>query len=114
MTAPIMVTDRAAQEVKRIVAENPPEEGQKVRLRLKIVGGGCSGFQHKLELDADANEKLDEVYEVNDIGVVIDKRSLIYAEGATIDFHDDLNIRGFSVENPKSTSKCGCGSSFSM
>ena len=110
----ITVTERAAKEVRHIVAENPPDEGQTVHLRLKVVGGGCSGYQHKLELDAEIDDKRDEVFEISGIKVVVDKRSLMYVEGATIDFHDDLNKRGFSVSNPNSKSTCGCGSSFSM
>ena len=109
---PVVVTDRAASEVKRIVADqNLPE---KLYLRLRVVGGGCSGFQHKLDLDPQVNEKLDETFELNGVNVVIDKRSLLYLTGVTVDFHDDLNKRGFSIENPSAKTKCGCGSSFSM
>lgn len=72
-TAPVTVTEKAASEVRRIVAEqNVPE---KLYLRLRVVGGGCSGFQHKLDLDPQVNEKLDEVFEVHGVPVVIDKRS---------------------------------------
>jgi iron-sulfur cluster assembly protein len=111
-TAPITVTEKAASEVRRIVAEqNVPE---KLYLRLRVVGGGCSGFQHKLDLDPQVNEKLDEVFEVHGVPVVIDKRSLLYMAGVVVDFHDDLNKRGFSITNASAKSTCGCGSSFSM
>ena len=109
---PVIVSERAATEVKRIVAEQ--QSNDKLYLRLRVVGGGCSGFQPKLDLDATVNPKLDEVFEVHGIGVVIDKRSLLYINGATVDFHDDLNKRGFSITNPGAKSTCGCGSSFSM
>lgn len=109
---PVVVTERAAAEVKRIVAEQKLEE--KLHLRLRVVGGGCSGFQHKLDLDPQVNEKLDETFEIHGVPVVIDKRSLLYIGGATVDFHDDLNKRGFSITNPTAKSTCGCGSSFSM
>jgi iron-sulfur cluster assembly protein len=109
---PIQLTERAAAEVKRIVAEqNLPE---KLYLRLRVVGGGCSGFQHKLDLDPTVNEKLDETFLLHGVDVVIDKRSLLYLDGVAVDFHDDLNKRGFSIENPHAKTKCGCGSSFSM
>jgi len=109
---PVVITEKAASEVKRIVAEqNLPE---KLYLRLRVVGGGCSGFQNKLDLDPQVNEKLDETFHVHGVDVVIDKRSLLYISGATVDFHDDLNKRGFSVTNPQAKSTCGCGSSFSM
>ena len=112
----ITVTEKAANEVKRIIAEQRDAGTfpEKVYLRLRVVGGGCSGFQHKLDLDPQFNEKLDEAFEFHGVPVVVDKRSLMYLSGATVDFHDDLNARGFSVQNPSAKSTCGCGSSFSM
>ena len=112
----ITVTEKAASEVKRIVAEQQASGSfpEKVYLRMRVVGGGCSGFQHKLDLDQVANEKLDEVFEFHGVPVVVDKRSLMYLGDATVDFHDDLNRRGFSITNPSAKSTCGCGSSFSM
>ena len=109
---PVTISERAAAEVRRITSEqNLPE---KLYLRLRVVGGGCSGFQNKLDLDPQVNEKLDETFEAHGVPVVIDKRSLLYITGATVDFHDDLNKRGFSITNPTAKSTCGCGSSFSM
>jgi len=112
----ITVTEKAAHEVKRIIQEQQ-ETGampEKIYLRLRVVGGGCSGFQHKLDLDPAVSEKLDEVFEFHGVPVVVDRRSLMYLENATVDFHDDLNRRGFSITNPSARSTCGCGSSFSM
>lgn len=112
----ITVTERAAQEVRRILADQQGGAGlpEKVYLRMRVEGGGCSGFQHKLDLDPAVNPKLDEVFEFHGVPVVVDKRSLIYLGDATVDFHEDLNRRGFSVTNPNAKSTCGCGSSFSM
>ena len=112
----ITLTEKAANEVKRIISEqqgtgNGPE---KIYLRMRVVGGGCSGFQHKLDLDPQVNEKLDEVSEIHGVPVAIDKRSMMYVEGVTVDFHDEINRRGFSITNPSAKSTCGCGSSFSM
>ena len=113
---PITLTEKAASEVKRIVGDqqtagNAPE---KVYLRMRVVGGGCSGFQHKLDLDPAFNPKLDDLFELHGVPVVVDKRSLMYLGDAVVDFHDDLNRRGFSITNPSAKSTCGCGSSFSM
>jgi iron-sulfur cluster assembly protein len=111
----ITLTEKAAGEVKRIIAEQ--QQGgapEKIYLRMRVVGGGCSGFQHKLDLDPQVNEKLDNVYEMHGVPLVIDKRSLMYLSGAVVDFHDELNRRGFSISNPQAKSTCGCGSSFSM
>jgi len=113
---PITVTEKAAGEVKRIIQEQQSSGSmpEKIYLRLRVVGGGGSGFQHKLDLDPTMSEKLDEVFEFHGVPVVVDKRSLIYLENAQVDFHDDLNRRGFSITNPNAKSTCGCGSSFSM
>ncbi len=114
----IVVTEKAANEVKRIIQEQK-EAGsmpEKIFLRVRVVGGGCSGFQNKLDLDPTVNEKLDEVFDFHGVPVVVDKRSLVYLEGAQVDFLDEphLNRRGFQISNPSAKSTCGCGSSFSM
>jgi iron-sulfur cluster insertion protein len=111
----VVITPKAASEVKRIMAEQAASgTEEKLHLRLRVVGGGCSGFQHKLDLDPQVNDKLDDVFELEGVPVVVDKRSALYLDGVVVDFHDDLNKRGFSVENANAKSKCGCGSSFSM
>src|ERR671923_620494 len=113
---PITVTEKAASEVKRIIEDQKKNPGvpEKVYLRMRVVGGGCSGFQNKLDLDPEFNPKLDELFEFHGVPVVVDKRSLMYLNDVTVDFHDDLNRRGFSITNPSAKSTCGCGSSFSM
>src|SRR6516164_6665452 len=75
-TMPITLTEKAADEVKRIVASQAESAPEKVYLRLRVVGGGCSGFQNKLDLDPTFNEKLDEAFEFHGVPVVVDKRSL--------------------------------------
>lgn len=113
----ITLTEKAASEVKRIISEERASghiAEEKVYLRLRVVGGGCSGFQNKLDLDPQFNDKLDEAFDINGVPVVVDKRSLMYLNEVTVDFHDDLNRRGFSILNPTAKSTCGCGSSFSM
>jgi iron-sulfur cluster insertion protein len=114
-SAKVNLTEKAAEEVRRITADQA-EAGttEKLYLRVRVVGGGCSGFQHKLDLDPQVNPKLDEVFQLHNVDVVVDKRSLLYLDGVTIDFHNDLNKRGFSISNPHAKSTCGCGSSFSM
>jgi len=112
---PIVLTEKAAKEVKKIIADQVAAgETRQLHLRMRVVGGGCSGFQHKLDLDPEVNPKLDAIFEMQGVPVVIDKRSLLYLDGVTVDFHDDLNKRGFSISNPQAKGTCGCGSSFSM
>src|SRR5947208_5742955 len=111
----IIVTEKAAEEVKRIISDQQAAgTSEKLYLRMRVVGGGCSGFQHKLDLDPQVSETLDYVYSMHGVDVVIDRRSVMYLDGVTVDFHNDLNKRGFSVSNPQAKSTCGCGSSFSM
>jgi len=114
---PIVLTEKAASEVRRHIAEQASDvemAGKPLYLRLRVQGGGCSGFQNKLDLDPTFNEKLDHKFEVRGVEVVIDKRSMLYLTGALVDFHDDLNKRGFSVTNPQAKGSCGCGSSYAM
>ena len=114
-TQPIVLTEKAASEVKKIIADQVAAgETRQLHLRMRVVGGGCSGFQHKLDLDPEVNTKLDATFEMHGVPVVIDKRSLLYLDGVTVDFHDDLNKRGFSISNPQAKGTCGCSSSFSM
>ena len=115
---PLTVTEKAASEVKRHIADmssrNEIEPGSTLYLRVRVQGGGCSGFQNKLDLDQKYDEKTDHKFEFHGVEVVVDKRSLLYLAGAVVDFHDDLNKRGFTISNPNAKSTCGCGSSYSM
>lgn len=114
---PISVTEKAAEEVKRHIADvqasGSLEPGGRLYLRVRVQGGGCSGFQNKLDLDPKYDEKTDHKLEFHGIEVVVDKRSMLYLNGAVVDFHDDLNKRGFTITNPNAKSTCGCGTSFS-
>ncbi|MSR55157.1 MAG: iron-sulfur cluster assembly accessory protein [Gemmataceae bacterium] len=112
---PVTVTERAASEVKRIVADQQASgAADTLFLRISVRGGGCSGFQNKLDLDTVFNAKTDVSSEQLGITVVVDKKSLLYLNGATVDFHEDINARGFRITNPQAKGSCGCGSSYSM
>src|SRR3954470_2740843 len=111
----VAVTERAASEVKRIIAEQQASgAAESLYLRISVRGGGCSGFQNKLDLDTIYNEKTDVRSEQHGVTLVVDKKSLLYLQGATVDFHEDLNARGFRITNPQAKGSCGCGSSYSM
>ncbi|HUY93217.1 MAG TPA: iron-sulfur cluster assembly accessory protein [Pirellulales bacterium] len=107
----ITITEKAAREVQRLIDGKPASE--KLCLRLRVDGGGCSGFQHKLDLGVDTNPQLDALFESHGVSVVVDKRSLLFLDGATVDYHDELTRRGFRIDNPNAKSTCGCGNSFS-
>jgi iron-sulfur cluster assembly protein len=116
-TSPVVLSEKAAAKVKQIVADEQakgPDAPKQIHLRVRVVGGGCSGFQHKLDLDPNVNPKLDDVYEMHGVSIVVDKRSAMYLNGVQVDYHDELHRSGFSVSNPSAKTTCGCGSSFSM
>ena len=83
-----------------------------VRLRVGVKGGGCSGFSYVLDL-TETEKETDEVFEQHGIKVVCDPKSLLYLNGTTVDFKDELMGRGFVFNNPNASTTCGCGSSFS-
>jgi FeS assembly SUF system protein len=96
---PITLTEKAAAEVQRIIREQQAADPTlgKIYLRMRVVGGGHSGLQHKLDLDPIIDQKRDELFEFHGVPTVVDKRSLLYLENATVDFHDSSSRRGFSV-----------------
>lgn len=112
----VKLTDRAAEEVRRIAAGNDIDGP--VFLRAGVRGGGCSGFQYTLDMtDEDAVTESDEMFEHESDGrkvtVIVDSKSNLYMDGTTIDFKDEMVGRGFVFDNPNASSCCGCGQSFS-
>ncbi|MYM54408.1 HesB/IscA family protein [Thalassovita mangrovi] len=107
MQLPPKVTQRAFERLAEIGAA---DQGQ--ALRVAVEGGGCSGFQYDIRLDAPAEDDL--VLEGAGEKVVVDAVSLPFLTGATIDFSEELIGARFVIENPNATSSCGCGTSFSM
>ncbi|MEP3331322.1 iron-sulfur cluster assembly accessory protein [Sedimentitalea sp.] len=107
MNLPPKVTDRAFARLAEIGAS---DQGQ--ALRVAVEGGGCSGFQYEIALDAPAEDDL--VLEGQGQKVIIDTVSLPFLENAVIDFTEELIGARFVIENPNATASCGCGTSFSM
>jgi iron-sulfur cluster assembly protein len=106
----ITLTEKAANEVKRIIADQKIEAN--MMLRVGVTGGGCSGFSYALGFDKAYDDKADAKYEYHGVPVVVDKKSALYLDGTTIDFYDGLEARGFKFDNPNAVKSCGCGSSF--
>ncbi len=107
MNLPPKVTQRAFDRLAEIGAA---DQGQ--ALRVAVEGGGCSGFQYEIKLDAPAGDDL--VLEGAGQKVLVDPVSLPFLAGATIDFSEELIGARFVIENPNASSSCGCGTSFSM
>ena len=107
-TNPVTVTSNAISKVKEIMAQqNPIPAG----LRVGVVGGGCSGFSYTMQFE-NAPGAMDKVFEYDGLKVFIDATSLMYMQGATVDYIESLEGAGFKFDNPNVKSTCGCGSSF--
>jgi iron-sulfur cluster assembly protein len=105
----IQLTDTAVGKVKEILgAQDPKPEG----LRISVVGGGCSGFSYSMAFESSAG-LLDKTYNFDGLKVFIDQASLLYLDGASVDYVETLEGAGFKFNNPNVKSTCGCGSSFS-
>jgi iron-sulfur cluster assembly protein len=108
----IALTDSAAKEIKRVIAEqNMPET---VILRVGVAGGGCSGFEYRLGLEEGVDEQQDSVHEMHGIRVAVDTKSALHLDGTEIDFYEGIDKRGFTFNNPNAVKSCGCGSSFAV
>jgi iron-sulfur cluster assembly protein len=107
---PVRLTERAAKQVRHIMAQENLDES--LYLRMAVEGGGCSGLSYKLGLDYKTDE--DVVFESHGINVVVKEKHLMYVEGIEIDYPDGLDARGFTFDNPQATESCGCGTSFSI
>ena len=105
---PIQLSAQAAREIGKIMATKEIPEGY--GLRVGVRGGGCSGMSYVLGFDKQREHDL--TFDLAGVTVYMDKRHGLYLMGTTIDYHDGLNARGFTFENPNATSTCGCGSSF--
>ena len=104
----VTLTDGA----RKAVLEFIEKEGKTGHgLRIAVVGGGCSGFQYDLSLAPSPAED-DTVYTFGEVSLFVDKMSLLYLKGTTVDYVNDLRGSGFVFQNPNATQSCGCGHSF--
>lgn len=103
-------SDAAATKVKALLAE---EENPEQHLRVYISGGGCSGFQYGFKFD-DQVDDADTQVEKHGVKLLIDPMSILYLNGAEIDFQDGVEGARFVIKNPNAATTCGCGNSFSV
>ncbi|MDA7541490.1 iron-sulfur cluster assembly accessory protein [bacterium] len=106
----IVLTEKAAKEVMRAMEDHAQDDA--AMLRIGVKGGGCSGFQYALDFVSNSDEDADTKIEQHGVTVVVDKKSLMYLEGTTLDYYESIEHRGFTFDNPNVTKSCGCGSSF--
>ena len=105
----VQLTDVAALKVKSLLEQEGRDD---LRLRIAVQPGGCSGLVYQLYLDERSLDG-DLVRDFDGVGVVVDRMSAPYLEGASIDFADTIEKQGFTIDNPNAGSACACGGSFS-
>jgi len=110
MDSLLIITPSAAEKVGQLISD---EGNPNLKLRISVMGGGCSGFQYNFSFD-ELVESDDTLVDTGVATFVIDPMSVQYMIGAQIDFEDGLEGSRFIVKNPNATSTCGCGSSFSV
>jgi len=105
----IEVSEAAAARIKALLEK----DGKLAThgLRMKVVGGGCSGLQYQLSFDESLGEH-DSAIEFAGVRVFVDEKSALYLAGSRLDFVDTLQESGFKIENPNANNTCGCGQSF--
>ena len=108
--AVIEVTDVAAERIHELLEKD--DKLTTHSLRMKVIGGGCSGLQYELVF-TDKQDESDCVIETHGVKIVVDEKSALYLMGTTLDFVDTLNESGFKMGNPNALTTCGCGESFS-
>ncbi|MDY2941686.1 MAG: iron-sulfur cluster insertion protein ErpA [Varibaculum sp.] len=107
-THEVTLTDNAAEKVKALLQQEGRDD---LRLRVAVQPGGCSGLIYQLYFDERTLEG-DAVRDFNGVEVVVDKMSVPYLNGATIDFYDTIERQGFAIDNPNAVGSCACGQSF--
>jgi iron-sulfur cluster assembly protein len=107
---PVLLTPMAVKQIKR-QQEKQGKQGWHVRLGVR--GGGCSGLSYVIDMENDPDPEFDITYEVEDLKVVVDRKSALYLKGTTLDYSiKNLMDGGFIFENPNAVRSCGCGTSF--
>ena len=106
----LTLTDSAVEKVRSLKIE---EQNDKLKLRVYVTGGGCSGFQYGFSFDNTVDDD-DTCIEKEGANLVIDSLSLQYLQGSTVDYIEDLTGSKFIISNPNATTTCGCGESFSI
>lgn len=105
--AAIGMTETAATKIKSLAAEKGiPDVG----LRVKVVGGGCSGLTYKMDMDVVRTG--DKVFEHDGAKLIVDRKSFLYLNGTELEYKDELMSAGFQLQNPNVKRSCGCGQSF--
>jgi iron-sulfur cluster assembly accessory protein len=106
----VQLTETAISKVREILSTQEPKPSG---LRIAVVGGGCSGFSYSMAFE-NSPGMLDKTLNYDGLKVFIDQASLLYLDGAEVDYVESMEGSGFKFNNPQVKSTCGCGSSFSV
>jgi len=107
----VHVSERAVVFAREKLAQRGTPDAA---VRLGIKGGGCSGFSYVIQFEDEAPRERDYVFEFGGIRFLVDKKSLIYLAGSTLDYEKTLMFQGFKFRNPNEAASCGCGHSFTV
>jgi iron-sulfur cluster assembly protein len=108
----IKITETALEHLKDVMKDEGIGDGTHF-LRVGVKGGGCSGLSYVMDFDTDITD-MDEVIDLPELKVVIDKKSVLYLFGTELQYSSGLNGKGFQWVNPNASRTCGCGESFSL
>jgi iron-sulfur cluster assembly protein len=103
----ITLSEKAAGKILSLIGEDANKG-----LRVKVVGGGCSGLQYKMDLDEPRNG--DKIFERDGAKLLVDRKSFLYLNGTELDYAEELMTSGFNLRNPNVKRSCGCGASFTV
>ena len=105
----INITDKAISKIQEVLAIHNMKY-----FRIRVKGGGCSGYQYIFKSDNEINQEKDLIFDFKNLKIIIDKNSIEFIDQAELDYKDELIGSSFSINNPNAKNSCGCGSSFSI
>ena len=108
----INISSKAAQKVSSLMQEDG-KSADTSYVRVGVKSGGCSGLSYDMDFVEKAEDG-DQLFQENGIKILVEKKSLLYLIGTTLEYSGGLNGKGFSFNNPNASKTCGCGESFSL
>ncbi len=105
----INITDKAISKIQEVLKEQNMKY-----FRIRVKGGGCSGFQYVFKSEDSINENKDIIFNIKTLKILIDKNSMDFINESELDYKDELIGSSFSITNPNAKNSCGCGTSFSV
>lgn len=107
----IFVSPKAVEQINLQLSKRKTPDAS---IRLGVRGAGCSGFTYQIQFEDEEPKEKDLLFNIDNVRVIVDKKSILYLNGTTLDWEKTLLKQGFKFVNPNEKSSCGCGSSFSV